>query len=192
MRSGRTDGVLSVLDGLVHDGSASLGSAVGSHLDVGSDDGSSRSEEILEILPVGLERKLMKTNNERERGERSGRETSRHGGETRRRTRRPFFKREKKGCGIDSRFRRKPVVLLPQEHLPFLLRTQELLRSQRLPFDQQKEELRIELAPLGPERRKRRREEKKTEGQPEPEVVAIDEGREWAPKKWQERDEPLG
>lgn len=39
---------------------------------------------------------------------------------------------------------------------------------------------------------RRRREEKKTEGQPEPEVVAIDEGREWAPKKWQERDEPLG
>jgi hypothetical protein len=57
-RRGRTDGVLGILSGLVNDGTPSARSSVRAHLDVGSDDSSGRAEEILEILPGSLERKL--------------------------------------------------------------------------------------------------------------------------------------
>ena len=52
------DRVLSVVDSLVHNRARSLGSTVLADLDVGSDDGTGGSEEILEVLPVGLVREL--------------------------------------------------------------------------------------------------------------------------------------
>ena len=57
-RTERTDSVLSIGRSLVDDTTGSLGRSVGESLNVGSNNRSSSSEEILQILPSNVEREL--------------------------------------------------------------------------------------------------------------------------------------